>query len=246
MKFILIDDHFLIREALRGILRELDADATILEASRWSEASELIEACPDVSLVLLDLVLPDRDGFAALEEIRRRDSQIPVVILSGKCDRDDVARSLEHGALGFIPKSGERKVMLTALQLVLGGGVYIPPEILRRGAPLAPAQRGSPRAEGSPADFGLTARQIDVLALMMRGKSNKAICRILDLAEATVRNHVTAILRSLKVTNRTEAVVMVGALGWELPRLDEDSMVPFVPAGESSLDRPRRVRPREA
>src|ERR1700756_751039 len=121
MKFILVDDHFLIREALRGVFKELDAEATILEASRWSEARELIERCPEVSLVLLDLVLPDRDGFAALEEIRRRDSRIPVVILSGKCDRDDVVRALEHGALGFIPKSGDRQVMLSALRLVLAG-----------------------------------------------------------------------------------------------------------------------------
>jgi DNA-binding NarL/FixJ family response regulator len=246
MKFILVDDHFLIREALRGVFKELDAEATILEASRWSEARELIERCPEVSLVLLDLVLPDWDGFAALEEIRRRDSQIPVVILSGKCDRDDVVRALEHGALGFIPKSGDRQVMLSALRLVLAGGVYIPPEILRHGDPLASVQLDSLPAKGSPADLGITARQIDVLALMMRGKSNKAICRILDLAESTVRNHVTAILRSLKVTNRTEAVVMVGSLGWGLPRPDEDSMLPFVPASEGSIDRPRRGRPGEA
>jgi DNA-binding NarL/FixJ family response regulator len=72
----------------------------------------------------------------------------------------------------------------------------------------------------SPADLGLTARQIEVLALMMRGKSNKAICRILNLAEPTVKNSVTAILKALKASNRTEAVVRVGALGWELPGLE--------------------------
>jgi DNA-binding NarL/FixJ family response regulator len=115
--------------------------------------------------------------------------------------------------------------MLSALRLVFSGGVYIPPEILSRSEPLpaasAPSAAPGRRQDGpaaSPADLGLTARQVDVLALMMRGKSNKAICRLLDLAEPTVKNHVTAILKALKASNRTEAVIMVGGLGWELPQ----------------------------
>jgi DNA-binding NarL/FixJ family response regulator len=228
MKFLLVDDHTLIREALRGVLKELDGGATILEASRWSDAVRLLEGHPDLALVLLDLGLPDRDGFAALEEARARHPKIPIVILSGSCDRDSVVKAMNLGAVGFIPKSGEREVMLSALRLVFSGGVYIPPEILSRPAPsnglgnLTAA--GGRRPEGSlpaaPADLGLTARQVDVLALMMRGKSNKAICRILKLAEPTVKNHVTAILKALKASNRTEAVVLVGELGWDLPQLE--------------------------
>ena len=108
--------------------------------------------------------------------------------------------------------------MLGALQLVFSGGIYIPPEILAREQP---PQATHPRADAkatSPADLGLTARQVEVLALMMQGKSNKAICRALELAEPTVKNHVTAILRALKATNRTEAVIAVGELGWKLSR----------------------------
>ncbi len=151
----------------------------------------------------------------------------PIVILSASCDRASVVKALDLGAVGFIPKTGERDVMLSALRLVFSGGVYIPPEILSR--PEAPAgsrpsatsgRRLESQAPTSPADLGLTARQVDVLALMMQGKSNKAICRILDLAEPTVKNHVTAILKALKVSNRTEAVIMVGTLGWELPQLE--------------------------
>jgi len=227
MKFLLVDDHTLIREALRGVLNELDGGATILEASRWSDAARLLEEHPDLALVLLDLGLPDRKGFAALEEARARHPKIPIVILSGTCDRDHVERALNLGAVGFIPKSGEREVMLSALRLVFSGGVYIPPEILSRSeAPpgLGPSTASGQRREGpvtvSPADLGLTARQVDVLALMMRGKSNKAICRILNLAEPTVKNHVTAILKALKASNRTEAVVLVGELGWDLPQLE--------------------------
>jgi DNA-binding NarL/FixJ family response regulator len=225
MKLLLVDDHTLIREALRGVLRELDEGATIFEASRWGEATRLLDEHSDLALLLLDLGLPDRDGFAALGEARARHPKVPIVILSGSCDRASVVKALDLGAVGFIPKSGERDVMLSALRLVFSGGVYIPPEILSR-AELPPAAAPPPgrRAEGLtpsvPADLGLTARQVEVLALMMRGKSNKAICRILKLAEPTVKNHVTAILKALKVSNRTEAVIMVNALGWELPTVE--------------------------
>jgi DNA-binding NarL/FixJ family response regulator len=225
MKFLLVDDHALIREALHGVLRELDGDATIFEASRWGEASRLLEEHSDLALVLLDLGLPDRDGFAALKEARAQHPKIPIVILSASCDRTSVEKALELGAVGFIPKSGEREVMLSALRLVFSGGVYIPPEILSRpetppGLGPSSGRRLDGPAPTVPADLGLTARQVDVLALMMRGKSNKAICRILNLAEPTVKNHVTAILKALKASNRTEAVIMVGALGLELPQLE--------------------------
>jgi DNA-binding NarL/FixJ family response regulator len=228
MKFLLVDDHALIREALRGVLKELDEGAAIFEASRWSDAARLLAEHPDLALVLLDLGLPDRHGFAALEEARAHYPKIPIVILSASCDRENVVKALDLGAVGFIPKSGEREVMLSALRLVFSGGVYIPPEILSRSAPpsapSAPSAASGRRADGPaptlPADLGLTARQVDVLALMMRGKSNKAICRLLNLAEPTVKNHVTAILKALKASNRTEAVIMVGALGWKLPQLE--------------------------
>jgi DNA-binding NarL/FixJ family response regulator len=227
MKFLLVDDHALIREALRGVLRELDEGATIFEASHWGEASRLLEQHSDLALVMLDLGLPDRDGFAALEEARAQHPKIPIVILSASHDRPYVVKALELGAVGFIPKSGERAVMLGALRLIFSGGVYIPPQILScsetppgLGPSTASGRRPEEPAPTSPADLGLTARQVDVLALMMCGKSNKAICRILNLAEPTVKNRVTAILKALKASNRTEAVIRVGELGWELPRLE--------------------------
>jgi DNA-binding NarL/FixJ family response regulator len=223
MKFLLVDDHALIRDALRGVVRELDAGATILEASRWGEAARLLKEHPDVTLVLLDLMLPDRDGFAALAEARARHPKVPIVILSARSERDDVERALGLGAVGFIPKSGERDVMLGALRLVFSGGIYIPPEIFARSRPAAeraaPAGRRGAGPAPAQARLGLTARQVDVLNLMRQGKSNKAICRELQLAEATVKNHVTAILKALNVTNRTEAVVRAGTLGSDSLRL---------------------------
>jgi DNA-binding NarL/FixJ family response regulator len=167
---------------------------------------------------LLDLNLPDRDGFSVLAELGERYPAIPVVVFSSQQDRDSVNRALDLGALGFIPKSGQLEVMVRALELVIAGGAYIPPEIRAREQPLARPEKqpAANRPSVSPADLGLTDRQVEVLSLMM-GRANKVICRILNLAEPTVKNHVTAILKALKVSNRTEAVIAVGELRWKLP-----------------------------
>jgi DNA-binding NarL/FixJ family response regulator len=221
MKILVVDDHLLIREALRGVLKQLRSDAIVLESSDAGQAMKLVTEHPDIGLVLLDLNLPDRDGFSTLGELRDRYPATSVVVLSAQQDRDSVVKALDLGALGFIPKSAPREVMLAALELVFAGGIYIPPEILGRREP-APVQSGrQPSAanalRASPREAGLTDRQLDVLALMMRGKSNKGISRALDMAEPTVKNHITAILKALKVTNRTEAVIAVIESGWELP-----------------------------
>ena len=215
MKILVIDDHILIREAMRGVLRELKGEAAIiLEASDSRQAMRQIEQNPDVELVLLDLGLPDRDGLEMLSDLGNRYSTISVVVLSADQDRDTVMKALDLGALGFIPKSGQREVMLSAFNLIFSGGVYIPPEILNRREPAtAPRAPALAKAGTSAVDLGLTARQMEVLALMMQGKSNKAISRVLDLAEPTVKIHVSAILKALKVANRTEAVIAATALG---------------------------------
>ena len=219
MKVLLVDDHALIRDALRSVVKELAGDASVLEASDCRQAMRLVEQHADLHLILLDLNLPDRDGFAALADLRKHHATISIVVLSAFHDRENVLKVLDLGALGFIPKSSSRDVMMNALRLIFSGGVYIPPEAL---AP-AEARRGQPvpTRPPSPADLGLTERQMEVLALMMQGKSNKAISRMLDTAEATVKHHVTAILKALKVTNRTEAVIAVGALGWDLPQMSD-------------------------
>lgn len=214
MKILLVDDHALIRDALRGVIKDLMDDASVLEASDCGQAMRLIQDHPDLHLVLLDLNLPDRNGFAVLADLRQRYATISIVVLSTINDRDSVLRALNLGALGFIPKSSPREVMVNALRLVFSGGIYVPPEAL---APVETKEM-KPARPASPADVGLTERQIEVLALLMRGKSNKAISRLLDMAEPTVKHHVTAILKALRATNRTEAVIAVGELGWQLPQ----------------------------
>jgi len=219
MKILLIDDHSLIRQATHGVLKKLRRDAVVLEANNSAEAMARLAENPDTGLILLDLSLPDRDGFDVLAELRERYPSAVVVVLSGHQDADKVRRALDLGARGYITKSAKGDVMVSALRLIMSGGTYIPPEILAGGlsSPPQPRYAAPNNRLASPEAAGLTERQIEVLALIMQGKNNKTICRTLDLAEPTVKNHVTAILRALEVKSRTEAVVTVNKLGWKLP-----------------------------
>jgi DNA-binding NarL/FixJ family response regulator len=215
MKVLLVDDHALVREAMRGVIAELRPEAAVIEAATCADGLSLIQQHPDVDLVMLDLGLPDRNGFEVLEELRDRYPAMSVVMLSGSNDRGSVATALAKGALGFIPKSVTHEVLVSAIRLVLAGGIYIPPEILIDSEPMSAPQ---PVERRSPAELGLTPRQVEVLALMMQGKSNKLICRTLHLAEPTVKNHVSAILKALGAINRTEAALAAAKLNWEIPK----------------------------
>jgi len=221
MPILVVDDHVLIRDALCGVLGELRPEAIVLQAPDCRQAMRLIAEHSDLELVVLDLGLPDADGFVMLKELRDRYPSLPIVVLSALQDRNSVTRALDLGALGFIPKSAQRAVMLSALQLVFAGGVYIPPEILRREESAGKMQQSTGDGRPpSPIELGLTERQMQVLALMLRGKSNKSIGLALDLSEPTVKNHVTAILRALRVTSRTEAIVFANQHGWRLPEIE--------------------------
>jgi len=215
MKVLIVDDHALIRDALSRVLANIAPDMTVLEATDPRLAFETIERQPDLDLVLLDLALPGMHGLSVLQSLREKHPAISVVVISATSDRDSVKRALDRGALGFIPKSSSNEVLQSALRLVLAGGIYVPPEILGRGGvdePVAPSI-----GQQTPSEIGLTERQAQILALMMKGKSNKLICRDLDIAESTVKNQITAILKALNVTSRTQAVLAVEKLGLALP-----------------------------
>jgi len=220
MKVLVVDDHPLILEALKQVLRDLDRDIEIIEARDGRQALDQVQLHPDLSLILLDLTLPYMHGFDLIGELRATSPELPVVVLSATEDRDTVLRAINDGAMGFIPKSSKTEVLLAALRLVFSGGVYLPPSVFTSptgGTPSEPRQPNAPTR--APKDIGLTERQAQVLGLLVQGKSNKLICRALDLAEGTVKIHVTAILRALNVTNRTEALVAVSRLGLKLDPL---------------------------
>src|SRR5262249_38238637 len=210
-KLSVVDDTLLVRRPLRDVLKDLRHDAWFLEASDCSQSLQLIEHHADLDLIVLDLNLPDRDGFSMLAELRRCYPAIGVVVVSASTDCCDVKRALDFGALGYIPKTTSCEVILRAFQLVISGGIYIPSEVLNRTEPSVedrlPNHLATSLERLAPADFGLTERQMEVLALLMQGKSNKGISRTLNVAEATVKNHITVILKALKASSRTEAVV---------------------------------------
>jgi DNA-binding NarL/FixJ family response regulator len=222
MKILVVDDHPLIREALREVLKALDAQIVLVEASSCAEGLAAAHVHPDLGLVLLDLTLPDNSGFDALAQFRAEHPGVPVVMLSATDETQTVTHALDAGAMGFIPKTSSTQLLVSALRLVLSGGVYLPPEVLRHsgGAPAALYHAGSSAASAMTyREIGLTERQAQVLSLMVQGKPNKLICRDLKLAEGTVKIHVTAVLKALGVANRTQAVIAVGRLGLRLPSL---------------------------
>lgn len=209
MKILVIDDHPLIQEALRHVLTELDAELELVQAEDASDAHAALAAAPDTELIVLDLTLPRSDGFQLLADLRRDWPGIPLLVLSATHDRATVERALDLGAMGFIPKTANTRVLIDALRLVLSGGIYVPAE--------CPGTGGvRPRAVTRAADLGLTLRQSDVLRLLVQGKPNKLICRDLALSEGTVKVHVSAILRALNVHTRTQVVIELARRGVRL------------------------------
>jgi DNA-binding NarL/FixJ family response regulator len=215
MKILVVDDHFLIRGGMRILLQQLDASIQVLEAATCTEALAIAEEHPDLALILLDIELPGMSGLDALSTFREKHPGVPVVVVAGSEKREDVMRALDGGAMGYVPKSKGGSLMLGVLRLVLAGGVYLPPEIVGPSASPAGDMPSAP-AERTVEDLGLTARQGEVLSLLIQGKPNKLICRELKLAEGTVKIHITAILKALGVSNRTQAVIAVSRLGLRL------------------------------
>lgn len=207
MKILVIDDHPLIQEALEHVLKALDPAVDLVRAHDASEAHAALSREPDTDLILLDLTLPGCDGFVLLGDLREEWPATPLLVLSATHDRATVERALDLGAMGFIPKTANTRVLLDALRLVLAGGVYIPSHT----SGLTGAIR--PRSAMKPEQLGLTARQADVLKLLVEGKPNKLICRDLRLSEGTVKVHVSAILRALNVRSRSQAIVELARRG---------------------------------
>ena len=206
MKVLLIDDHPLFIEGIKGILQRLENDMVIHTSGSCEEALVLTENDDDLDLVLLDLNLPGMSGLEGIQKIRHHLPATPIVLLSASDDCNKVLRCIESGAKGFIPKSSSADIIISALQLVLSGGVYLPMAILDT------ANAGRKKTTNSDGQT-LTPRQIEVLKLLSEGHSNKLIAHQLQMAENTVRVHVSAILRFLEVTNRTEAGLAASRMG---------------------------------
>ena len=214
MRLLLVDDHALFREGLRLVLQQLPEVTEILEASNYNEALRLAEDNPDLDLALMDLNMPGSDGPASIRYFNKRYPHIPVMVVSGEENRAIMEKVMASGALGFVCKNSSAPVMLSALNLVLSGGVYVPPQLLHPSDDMLrnEAERIDRRSTRTN-EFGLTARQMEVLQCIAGGLSNKEIADRLNLAEGTVKIHVAATYQTLRVNNRMEAVRLAEQLG---------------------------------
>ncbi|RZI84408.1 MAG: response regulator transcription factor [Rubrivivax sp.] len=222
MKVLLIDDHPLILAALQSVIQGLGDNVTVSTASSGQTARNALQADPNYDLVLLDLHLGEDDGFELLAELRAGYPALPVVVISASDRTSDVIRAIDMGAMGFVPKRATNETLIDALQQVMKGGVYVPPMSMgsdfSAGAPPATPNIQREAVEAgfqsvpSLVQLGLTPRQCDVLALLLKGQPNKLIARELGLSVETVKDHVAAVLRSLGVSSRTQAVIAVSQM----------------------------------
>jgi DNA-binding NarL/FixJ family response regulator len=227
MKALLIDDHPLILSALKAVIEGIGAHVSVVGVGTAQAARETLANDCGFDLVLLDLQLADADGFELLSELRAAYPALPVVVVSASDRSTDVIRAIDLGAMGFVPKRASNETLFDALNMVMSGGIYVPPMIMRShlaskpaaaitngwGVRLDEAAAGSGTRAGAPlAALGLTPRQTDVLALLLQGQPNKLIARALNLSVETVKDHVAAVLRTLNVSSRTQAVLAVSQM----------------------------------
>ena len=195
MKVLIIDDHALFREGLRYLLQSMTDELEYLESENLSRLSDLAREHPHLDLILLDLNISGADGLTSLADIQQFWQNTPVVVVTASERQSDIDRALAAGAASFIPKTVSSDVMISALTRVAKGETYVP---------------DSARIETSgPPSYKratMTDRQMDILRLLAVGKTNRQIGSQLDIAENTVRVHLSAIFKNLGVKTRTEAV----------------------------------------
>lgn len=217
MKILIADDHELFLKGLELILYDFNPEVELVVAKNYTDIFGIIEKQKDFNLILTDLAMPGAHWLEAIQKIHEECPETPIIILSAVFDPEIVQKTIGLGAAGYIPKTSSNAVIISAVNLVLSGGVYIPAELLQGTSQnefdilkQLEKQNASPNAK---AEKKLSPRQISVLKLIAAGKSNKQIAWELGLTEGTVKLHVTAILKILDVYNRTGAVAAANNLG---------------------------------
>jgi two-component system, NarL family, nitrate/nitrite response regulator NarL len=201
MKVLIVDDHPVLREGISALLRQDGPDTVVLQAGSAATALELIHEHADLDVIVLDLMLPEVGGLQALTEFARVRPEVPVIMLSSSEDPHDARDAFAHGALGYVPKSSSRYALLSAIKLVLNGDLYVPQLFVKPGS----GNHVETSIPPSSDTLALTERQVEVLRLMSEGRPNKTIASELGLSEKTVKAHITAIFKALRVVNRTQA-----------------------------------------
>jgi DNA-binding NarL/FixJ family response regulator len=209
MKTLIGDHHPLFRAGLRLLLEPLQEGMAFDEVGT---CDELVDQCRDggrYDLILMDLRMPGWPGFGGIRAVRALQPDTPLVVVSASEKAGDIHKALEQGARGFIPKSSRSAVLRSAVDLVLSGGIYVPPMALH--ARREPSKRHWEPEDGHHGRRRLSPRQHEVLTALCAGKSNKQIADELSLSEGTVKIHMTAVFKSFGVRNRTQAVIVAEA-----------------------------------
>lgn len=206
LKILIADDHELFLDGLKMALSDLDGEMSVDVVHNHTELQAKADGNTPYDLILTDLAMPGMAWHESLRLLKEHNPETPVVVLSAVYDREIVLQAVDIGAAGFIPKTSSNKIILSAIHLILSGGLYLPSELLHDATQKVTTAAGEVKSL-------LTPRQLDVLRLMGQGKPNKIIARELDLSEGTVKLHVTAILKALNVINRTGAVISARNLG---------------------------------
>jgi DNA-binding NarL/FixJ family response regulator len=213
MKVLYADDHWITRSAARHLIDRLEPNSELLEAADFRQALEIASGNPDLDIILLDLLMPGMKRFEGLRAMRECLPQVPVVVMSAIEDRDEILRCIEAGAMGYIPKSAQSDEIESALQTVLSGGVAFPRRLLEQRTPVRKAPVYGFGSDKSLEDVAsaLTKRQLQVYKYLGQGMSNSQVAESLGLSEHTVRVHVSAIVKRLNLSSRTQAAISAAA-----------------------------------
>lgn len=214
IKLLVIEDHALVREGLVQTLRQLADEVEISAVADYDGAVGLLGSGSHFDLILLDLGLPGIDGLSCLKAFRKRYPSTPVVILSAFDDAQTVDKAMKGGAASFVPKTYSSERLLMVLRDVLAGEIFTPDPVPAVSVAISPPNKSDGGVD--PSDFGLSERLAEVLGLMASGKSNRDIAKLLGLTEGTVKVHMTRIFKALRVTSRTQAMVVVNRRGIKL------------------------------
>jgi len=204
---VVADDHPLFRDALSGIISTGFSGASVVSAKDLTTTIKALEETADVDLVLLDLNMPGVQGFSGLIFLRGQYPTIPIIVVSGSEDLDTIRRSVSLGASGFIPKSSDTSTIKSAMNSVLEGGVWVPDQ-----AAIDNDTEDDELLEIASRLSTLTPQQMRVLMMLKEGLLNKQIAYELNVSEATVKAHVSAILQKLDVNSRTQAVIVASKI----------------------------------
>jgi DNA-binding NarL/FixJ family response regulator len=213
MNALVIDDHPVFVSALVGILEGMPQRIQAQSAHSIEEALSKIEANPDLSFILLDLGLPGLDGLSFLRILEKRRLTVPVIVISSQEEPESIRGCVDAGAIGFIPKSHSPKQVREAIEHMLRGEIYLPPQALAEQTVSNPCPASTAPLPGPCASLGLTQRSYQVLCCLAEGRTNKEIANRLEISVHTVKAHLARLTECLHTNNRTDTVQEAIRLG---------------------------------